>query len=482
MSGHRGSQCVGVLGFAIVLLTAACGSPNASAPVITGEPPTTRIPVVIDTDFDLSDIAAIAILLRDPKLDVRAITIAGTGLVHCRAGRLLARYILDELEASAIPFGCGREDPGPDGRSFPTEWRSAADAAFGLDITPQVEAGVPRNAVELLNSAVADSPSAPTIVTLGPLTNLEDAFAGDATLADRVAGIHAMLGTIVAAGNVLIEGHTGADQLEWNAFADPSAVAAVFATDVPISIVPLDATDDVPVPADLLDRIETDHAAAGADLVRELLIRNATRLDGRAGQQLWDELAALTFTAPDLVEWSESALTVAEDGRLTEDEAGRPARLATRAERPAVEAALLGALRRGGPRATPFQLAGELSVSFDGRSCVVSGRSDRDGLHQLQYAGPKGKASGAGIVGTADPHTWQEVLALLPKVDVTKDPPTWLVVGPTAFDEAGTGAPIVATGDLAEGFYGPVCYREVGSDVTFTAGTPFEVGSGAIGS
>jgi inosine-uridine nucleoside N-ribohydrolase len=483
MSGLRASQRVGVLGLAVVLFAAACGSTSSSsAPILTGEPPTTRIPIVIDADFDISDIAAIAILLRDPKLDVRAISITGTGLVHCQGGRLLARYLLDELEASAIPFGCGRENPGKDGRSFPDEWRAAADAGFGFDITPRVEAGVPLDAVKVIGAAVADSPSAPTIVTLGPLTNVEDAFAADPELADRVAAIHAMLGTVEAPGNVLVDDHTPADQLEWNAFADPSAVAAVFATEVPIAIVPLDATDDVPVPADLVDRLEADHGAAGADLVRELLIRNPNRLLADQGQQLWDELAALVVTDPDLANWTESALTVAEDGRLTQDEAGRPARFADSADPQAVETALLAALRQGGPRATPFQLAGELSVTFDGRICAISGRSDRDGPHRLVFTGPKGEPSGVAIIGTAEPHTWQDVLALLPTLDVQTDPPDWVVVGPAATDDSGAGSDITTTGELNEGFYGPVCLHGEWPHVAFTAGTPFEVGSGAIGS
>lgn len=482
MSGHRASHQVGAIGLALGLLAAACGSSSSSVPVLTGEPPTIRIPVVIDADFDLSDIAAVAILLRDPKLDVRAISITGTGLVHCQGGRLLARYVLDELEASAIPFGCGRENPGKDGRSFPEEWRASADAGFGFDITPKVESGVPLDAVEVISAAVADSPSAPTIVTLGPLTNIEDAFAANPELADRIAAIHAMLGTVEAPGNVLVDGHTPEDRLEWNAFADPSAVAAVFATEVPIAIVPLDATDDVPVPADLVARLESDHASAGADLVRELLIRNPIRLLADQGQQLWDELAALVLTDPDLATWTESALTVAEDGRLVQDEAGRPARFADGADRPAVETALLAALRQGRPRATPFQLAGELSVTFDGRTCAISGRSDRDGPHRLLYTGPTGQPSGVAITGTAEPRTWQDVLTLLPTIDLEKEPPAWLVVGPTATDGTGAGAQITTTGELAEGFYGPVCLRGEWPNVAFTAGDPFEVGSGAIGS
>ena len=480
MSGLRTSQRLGVLGAILALGAAGCSPTPPATPIITGEPPTTRIPVIIDADFDISDLGAIAIMLRDPKIDVRAISIAGTGLVHCQGGRRLARYMLDEFGSSSIPFGCGREKAGEDGRPFPDDWRAAADAGFGLEITPQVESGVPRDAVEVLTTAVAESPSAPTLVTLGPLTNLEDAFAADPTLADRVAGIHAMLGAIDAPGNVLVDKHTEADHLEWNAFADPSSVAAVLDTDVPISLVPLDATDDVPVPADLLDRLSSDHVAAGADFVRELLIRNPSRLRADEGQQLWDELAALTFTNPDLAEWSESALSVDAHGRLTEDEAGGSARFATSADRAAVETALLAALRLGDPRATPFQLSGELSVAFDGSHCVVSGHSDRDGAHSVVYQGPKGKPSGVAIIGAAEPHTWKDILALLPTIDVSTQPPTWLVEGPLASDDHGTGAASTGTGELPLGFFGPVCFRGDWPKVAFTAGTPFEVGAGQI--
>ncbi len=85
----------------------------------------------------------IAVLLRDPKVDVRAITIPGTGLVHCQGARLVTRYLIDEMGVPDIPFGCGREDGGPDARPFPDDWRAVADAGFGFDITPQADLGRP---------------------------------------------------------------------------------------------------------------------------------------------------------------------------------------------------------------------------------------------------------------------------------------------------------------------------------------------------
>jgi inosine-uridine nucleoside N-ribohydrolase len=344
---------------AVGLLAWGCASadqasPTPSAGIVSAEPTPDRRPVIIDTDVDLSDIAAILVMLRDPRLDVRAIAVDGTGLVHCAAGRRMVRYVLDEMGVPDLPVGCGREDGGPDARPFPDDWRAVADSGYGLAIRPGVGATDSATAVDVIRAAVANSPSAPTIVTLGPLTNLEDAFAADPSLADRVAGIQAMLGTIKAPGNVFVDGHGPTDPLEWNAFADPSAVDAVLGSDVPIDLVPLDATDDVPVPADLADRLAADHAAAGADLLYELLARNPGRLAADQGQQLWDELTALALTNQDLVTWSDADVLVGEGGRLTTDTAGRSVRYASAADRAAVEAALLAALRRGGPRATPF--------------------------------------------------------------------------------------------------------------------------------
>ena len=228
-----------------------------------------------------------------------------------------------------------------------------------MEMPPQPQTDLPEDAVTLLTRTVDESPSAPTIVALGPWTNLEDLV----TRATRRSptgspAIHAMGGAVDVPGNVIVGDVTAEDGLEWNLAADPSAVSAVFATATPISLVPLDATNDVPIPPDLAERLAEDHEAAGADLVYELLQRVPTRLTGE-GQQLWDELAALTVehAGPRDVGGRRSLLAD-NAGRVTRHEAGRPVRIATGADREAVESALLDALRVGAARATPFTLAG----------------------------------------------------------------------------------------------------------------------------
>src|SRR3990170_4524828 len=141
----------------IVVLAAglgACGAATdaSDAPLVTGDPPTARVPIVVDTDVDGSDLAALAVLLRDEKVDVRAVTIVptGTGVTNCASGRLIVQYVLEEFGAGGIPFACGRTDPGPDGRRFPDAMRLDADGGWGMAMTPQPNTGVPEDAATLL--------------------------------------------------------------------------------------------------------------------------------------------------------------------------------------------------------------------------------------------------------------------------------------------------------------------------------------------
>lgn len=80
---------------------------------------------------------------------------------------------------------------------------------------------------------------------------------------------------------------------EWNIYLDPRSARIVFESGAPITMIPLDATDHVPIDASFYNRIETDRQTPEADLVYEGLKVLRSRGASEVCYYFWDPLAAV---------------------------------------------------------------------------------------------------------------------------------------------------------------------------------------------
>ncbi|MCC6904906.1 MAG: nucleoside hydrolase, partial [Anaerolineae bacterium] len=234
------------------LLLAGCATPAGqigTAPRPSAdEPGIERTPVIIDTDMSADDWVAILYLLSHPAAEVRAITVSGTGVAHCNGGVRNALGLVVLAGQPDIPVSCGPETPTDGGNLFPEPWRDNADAMYGIDLpdnpTPPAGAAAP----DLLIALSTELEEKPVLVALGPMTNLALALQSDPGFAGRIERIVAMGGAFEVPGNV---GDSNPGDLntvaEWNIYCDPEAADSVVRSGIPITFVPLDATNDVPV-------------------------------------------------------------------------------------------------------------------------------------------------------------------------------------------------------------------------------------------
>jgi inosine-uridine nucleoside N-ribohydrolase len=236
------------------------------------------------------DWMAILYLLARPDVRVRAITVSGTGLAHCGPGVRNARELL-ALAGKRAPVACGRERPLRGGRTFPRAWRRDADTLLGLTL-PQAGGSGAREAAasELLASTVrAAAPRTISLLTLGPLTNVAGAFARHPDLPDRLAAVSVMGGALAAPGNA------PGGRAEWNVAADPAAASAVLGSGAPITLVPLDATNEVPIGRSFYEGLRTARRTPAARFVFDVLTRQRDAIDA-GGAFFWDPLAAVVLT------------------------------------------------------------------------------------------------------------------------------------------------------------------------------------------
>ncbi len=281
-------------------------TPHA-APTIAVSPK----PVVIDTDMGADDWMAILYLLQRTDISIKAITIAGTGMGHCTPGVQHALGLVALAGHAPIPVACGRETPLKGNHAFPDGWRIAADTFMSTGLTlPEGQNPVSgKTAVDLLASTIQLSPQKVTLLSLGPLTTIAELLSNPA-VAENIEMIYAMGGAVHVPGNVsagLIDNQVA----EFNIYVDPSAANIVFKSGVPITLVPLDATNQVKITDDFYRKLEAGHLTPEAIWIYELFTREKGYL--QANDYFWDQLAAAVLTDKSLVTFENDTLCVVED-------------------------------------------------------------------------------------------------------------------------------------------------------------------------
>ena len=320
-----------------------------------------RQSVVIDTDMSVEGAMAILYLLQQPDVRVDAITVAGTGLVPCRVGVDQALGLVALANGGDVPVACGSSQPLGGENRFPAPYRSFASSLGGV-LLPLGGDASELSAPQLLASVIANSPEPVAIYADGPLTNIASMFDATPDLADNIAGITIMGGAVDVAGNTFDN-----PDAEFNIWIDPVAADKVLRAGVPVTLVPLDATNAVPLTVLHAEALEQYQATPIAETSFKLV--RASDL-GEGFVYMWDQLNAVVLVDESVVTLEERSISVVTEGgpevvgTTIEDPNGTPVRVAVDADRAAFEKVFFSTLL--GENFEPVDLSPDVTVSFDG--------------------------------------------------------------------------------------------------------------------
>jgi purine nucleosidase len=182
------------------------------------------VPIVLDTDIgsDIDDAFALALILKSPELDLRAVTTV-SGDTQARA-RLAAKMLWVDGRRK-IPVAAGV--PGKKLDIAQTRWADGFTSPSLLKIS----------AVDLMKREIDQGHGAIVIVAIGPLTNL-------AALLKQYPAEKGKIRRIVLMGGSIARGYYpgSGPTAEYNIAADAQASQVVFTAGVPITMAPLDVT------------------------------------------------------------------------------------------------------------------------------------------------------------------------------------------------------------------------------------------------
>ena len=257
--------------------------------------------VILDCDPGHDDV--MAILLAARMLDLRGITTV-SGNASLEQTTRNARQTVEFAGLTAVPIAKGMPRP------LVREPRYAphVHGVSGLDGPALHPPTVPlheQHAVDFIidrSHAIEDL----YLVPVGPLTNIASALLRDPTLPSRIKGISLMGGSLMFGNST--------PTAEFNIYCDPEAAHVVFTSGIPIKMIGLNVTHQVPATAERraqIRKIGNSSSTHVADML-DFYSRHET-----AGGSMHDPLAVAALVDPDILTFEPMHVAIELGGKYT---------------------------------------------------------------------------------------------------------------------------------------------------------------------
>ena len=255
------------------------------------------IPVVIDCDPGHDDAIAILLALASPEVELRAVTtVAGNQTLENTTRNALK--VLELARRTDVPVGAGADRPLR--RKLRTATVHGKTGLDGPALPEPTTKPLDAHAVELLAETIAPGV---VLVPTGPLTNV-------ALLLERHPDVRDRLERIVWMGGAITLGNV-TPAAEFNAFVDPEAAAAVFASGIPITMIGLDVTHKALFMAEHAERLRnTGTVGRGVAELADFFLRVHRQRFRFPGAPVHDAMAVAHVIDPTLVETVECNVEV----------------------------------------------------------------------------------------------------------------------------------------------------------------------------
>ncbi|MBN8658842.1 MAG: nucleoside hydrolase [Candidatus Obscuribacter phosphatis] len=300
--------------------------------------------VIHDHDGHVDDLLSCILLWLSPEIDLQAVGITNG---DCYAPQIFeaTQKIATFLDIEGPEIAVTEDEvPNP----FPDNWRRESYIINELPLFEDnylkktYQQGRPRRIDSVFLDCIANSKVPITVVTTGPLTNMANLLANHPEIKKNIQEFIIMGGAIRVKGNVEEPGHDGT--AEWNVYADPSAFKQIVDSKLPIKLITLDLTNELPVTKDFLGKLEAQAEKSRASALAAKLWSLVKGFD----YYFWDTITAAVAIEPGLFTFSDIKIDVSTSGksmgRTNQALFGRKVQLATQVNKQGFEDLLLSTL------------------------------------------------------------------------------------------------------------------------------------------
>ena len=258
---------------------------------------TNKIPLLIDTDPGVDDFFCIALACAFPELfDIKAIcTIGGNNATDVTTRNALD--ILKLLRREDIPVARGADRFLKEEFGEPVEQFHGRNGLGNVEIPSSDRPIDPLPAWEKIYQAAKEADGELIVVTVGPETNLALAF-------QKHPDLSSLLKKIVVMGGTTTNGNVTA-YAEANIWHDAPAARIVFASGVPIDMIGLNVTRQVPLKQEIFNGISAVRSDVKEVMSKLIAFRNQ--------EAMHDSIAFASLLKDDIFTWQKAHTYVIDD-------------------------------------------------------------------------------------------------------------------------------------------------------------------------
>lgn len=300
--------------------------------------------VVLIQDGAIDELVSVLLLASMPEVSFKAVEVLNADCLALPTYQATVR-LLKMIGRDDIPVTIS---PARGWNPFPWEYRQYAMMVNLLPMVNAFQADVPVPApermvplAETLAAIRAAEPGNPiTLLCLGPLTSIADAIAANPEIVGWIdelvwmGGVYTPPGeTGLPVGNIDTGIAPGANpNAEWNVYWDPYAAAAVLGSGIPVTMFPLNVTNEVLLTPDIIRGYFLANSAQWPIL--DLMAQMYSMVAFQNGFSFWDTATTAYLGNPGLYGLTEYNMAVdtsmdpGTQGTLAIDPAGAPVRVA----------------------------------------------------------------------------------------------------------------------------------------------------------
>lgn len=296
-----------------------------------------KTPVIFDHDGGVDDLLSLMLLLTMDHIDLKAVCItpADCFLSDATTTTLKLLELFGRKDIDVVQGNLYGVNP------FHYDWRAQPKMLNALPTLLALEAdhslihALPAH--EYMQQAISASDLPVTVLMTGPCSNLAKAVKDKPEILNKLEKVIWMGGAVDTKGNVAIHNHDGS--AEWNVYWDAPAADSLIRSGAPMWLMPLDATNCLPISMDFLKELSAHREHQLVELAGQFWATTVASIPSyEFTYYLWDVMATCCLgLGDDVIDWQDIRIAVRttepSEGNTYRCKDGNLVKVATEAER-----------------------------------------------------------------------------------------------------------------------------------------------------